>query len=327
MSYQYEKFFDASAESAREWTRPDGSHIADRRDGLIYRFTAEIELAVNVALVTGRPLLVRGRSGCGKSSLARCVANKLGRRYYEIVVTSRTQAADFLYRSDLVRRLNDAQAGQSLPDALFPYVDPGKLWWAFDPASAARRGGTEAEMKALGLAPLADPAIRPVSGSGDDAVVLIDEIDKADPDVPNDLLVPLGSFEFNVPEIDRRIATRRKPFLILTSNEERSLSPAFLRRCVELAIPSPAVSDLVEIGEMHFPDANKELLGNIAAICGAPDASTRESDPMGIDSPGPSVAEFLDLTAACIQLKIEPDADSQSWEEIRRIVIDRRGTR
>ncbi len=328
MSYQYEKFFDAtSAVKSREWTRHDDSHMADRRDGKIYRFTDEIELAVNVALVTGRPLLVRGRSGCGKSSLARSVANKLGRRYYEIVVTSRSQAADFLYRIDLVRRLNDAQAGQSLPNELFSYVEPGKLWWAFDPESAARRGATETEMKALGLATIADPAIFPASGSGDDAVVLIDEIDKADPDVPNDLLVPLGSFEFNVPEINRRIATKRKPFLILTSNEERSLSPAFLRRCVQLVIPSPTASDLVEIGKLHFRDGDDGLLQKIAIICGAPDASTRESDPLGLDSPGPSVAEFLDLTATCLQLGIEPGAVSQGWKEIHSIVVDQRATR
>jgi MoxR-like ATPase len=327
MSYDYTKVFDAAAQGPNEWHPAEKTQAADRRDGRIYRYTPDIELAVNVALVTRRPLLVRGRSGCGKSSLARNVANKLGRRYYEFVVTSHIQAADFLYKVDLVRRLNDAKGKEDLPEELFEYVEPGVLWWAFDPGSAKTRGATKEEADTLSIKALADPAMRPDRGPGEDAVVLIDEIDKADPDVPNDLLVPFGSSQFCVPEIGRTITTGRQPFLILTSNEERSLSPAFLRRCVELTIPSPTISDLVDIGELHFGDQGvKDLLSKIAAISDAPEKSTQESDPLGLNSPGPSVAEFLDLAWACIELGIPPDKVSETWNKVHRIVVDQRNT-
>jgi MoxR-like ATPase len=327
MSYDYTKVFNAAAEGPNEWHPTEKIQAADRRDGRIYRYTPDIELAVNVALVTRRPLLVRGRSGCGKSSLARNVANKLGRRYYEFVVTSHTQAADFLYKVDLVRRLNDAKGKGHLPDELFKYVEPGVLWWAFDPGSAKTRGATKEKAKTLPIKALEDPAMRPDRGAGENAVVLIDEIDKADPDVPNDLLVPLGSSQFRVPEIDRTITTGRQPFLILTSNEERSLSPAFLRRCVQLTIPSPTISDLVDIGKLHFGDqGGRNLFSEIATISDAPEKSTEVSDPLGLNSPGPSVAEFLDLAWACIQLDILPEKVSESWNKVHRIVVDQRNT-
>src|SRR5262245_26922047 len=113
----------------------------DRRDGRVYVMPEEVELAVDVALATGRPLLLRGEPGSGKSSLAAYLARMRGWRYYEHVVTSRTKAEDLLWTYDHVRRLSDAQVrdkGTALVDQ--HYVTPGPLWWAFDPASAA--GGT-----------------------------------------------------------------------------------------------------------------------------------------------------------------------------------------
>ena len=156
----------------------------DSRRAPVYVYTEEIILAVNVALATRRPLLVRGPSGSGKSSLARNIAQFKGWRYYDKVITSRTQARDLLWDIDLVRRLHDARfADQTLPEGLGPYVIPGVFWWAFDRESAGRHGTD------------------PQHESDDErAVVLLDEIDKADPDVPNNLLVPLGSLEFIVDE-------------------------------------------------------------------------------------------------------------------------------
>src|SRR2546423_10451987 len=112
-----------------------GSAGGDSRDGRLYVYhNKTIALAVNVALVTNRPLLLGGPSGCGKSTLARNVALKLGWRYYEHVVTSRTEARDFLYRFDSIRRLNDAQANDLQEVAA--YIEPGVLWWAFNQTRA-----------------------------------------------------------------------------------------------------------------------------------------------------------------------------------------------
>ena len=143
--------------------------IVDRRDGKVYCYTEEIILAINVALATGRPLLLRGKSGCGKSALAYNVARMLERRYYEYVVTSRSQARDLLWRFDAVRRLGDTQAQKYYPNPnkeqdnliqpltintvnetikeeqftwknYYPYIDPGIFWWVFDSESAKHRG-------------------------------------------------------------------------------------------------------------------------------------------------------------------------------------------
>src|SRR4051812_5923732 len=116
--------------------------VGDRRDGqvYVYRGGEQIVLAVNVALATGRPLLVRGPSGSGKSSLAYNIAKVNGYRYYEHVITARTAAVDLLWRFDVVRRLADAQAEQLHPDPSW-YVEPGVLWRAFEPKSAREQGG------------------------------------------------------------------------------------------------------------------------------------------------------------------------------------------
>lgn len=277
----------------------------DRRDGLVYVYTDEIVLAVNVALATGRPLLIRGPSGSGKSSLARNVALCLNWQYYEEVITSRTQARDLQWRFDTLRRLNDATINQ-LKDPAF-YVEPGVLWWAFDPASARRRGQSEmiAHERAL---------TEPGDGTGNSragVVVLLDEIDKADPDVPNNLLVALGSLQFTIDEINVEVKKTRPLLVIITSNDERVLPNAFLRRCVIMLLPPPDEERLVNIAKAHFGPRGTRLYRSIASRI---IELTKAAGPTGQSTL--SAAEYLDTVRACIELKVEPDSDESGWQAI-----------
>ena len=231
------------------------SQLGDERSGALYVYSPRLKLAVNVALATGRPLLVRGAPGWGKSSLASAVARYFGWRYLEKVISSRTQARDLMLEVDLLRRLSDAQARGRLDLDWRRYIRPGLLWKAFDPAGADRQDhyflhGTEGPER---------------NGSQVDtkpAVVLLDEMDKAEPDVPNNLLVALGSLQFTVDEIGTtpvKAQPALAPLIIVTTNDERDLPRAFLRRCVELELPAVDDTDgsgrkelLVQIGVEHL---------------------------------------------------------------------------
>lgn len=292
---EYSKLFDPGRDRqpfSRERAFRFGDRAKDNRS--VYEYDDHIVMAVNVALAAGRPLLVRGRPGTGKSSLARDVAIKLGWRFYEIVVTSRTQARDLLWTYDSVARLNDAQ-GRDAKDRV-AYVTPGPLWWAFDPDSARRRGLTKQQMEQRKVPELPDAG---VAGDPERAVVLIDEIDKADPDVPNDLLLPLGSFEFRLDDGTPVTATA-PPLIILTTNEERDLAPAFLRRCVMLALPPPDHKRLVAIGKRHW-DKHDQLLDDVAREY----LAWLERNGRGPDFA--SAAEYLDAVAAYSALETTPE--------------------
>lgn len=295
-------FDDRAARVLRE--QPPAEVVADRAAAGAYVFDDDIRLAVNVALATGRPLLVSGPSGAGKSSLARAVADLTKWSYVEKTITSRLQARDLLYEVDHLKRLQDAQQGRLKGDER-PYIVPGPLFWAFS-ADRARRllGGT-------GRGNRVPEGIRPDQRR---CVVLLDEVDKADPDVPNDLLIPFGRLAFEVSELGETVACAPDavPLVILTTNGERDLPPAFLRRCVELHIKGAEDSQggrerLFAIAARHGLDFDVETLGKLtAAFFKAPRPERRE----------PNAAEFLDLLRAWQQLELAKDETGKTAEAV-----------
>jgi MoxR-like ATPase len=309
-------------------SRSTAADYRDRRDGRVYVMTPGLELAVKVALATGRPLLLRGEPGSGTSSLAASVAKENDWRYYEHVVTSRTQARDLLWTFDSVRRLSAAQArAQSLND--FDYVEPGVLWWAFNPATARRRGTKDAGLQSEAVEPNA--ALNKVR-LADHAVVLIDEIDKAEPDMPNGLLVPLGSSEFVVTETGVTV-TKAEPsgpidsplsrhLIVITTNEERELPQAFLRRCVVAWLEQPEGEQLVEIAKKHLETydngwsaSDEQLIRSLLEV----HKKAGDDADMALGIRAPSTAEFLDALRACRTLEIT--VGSREWEQLRDLTL------
>lgn len=284
--------------------------LGDETDGRVYVYHHEkLALAVNVALATGRPLLLTGPSGCGKSSVARNVALTLGWRCYEHVITGSTEREDLLYRFDNVRRLNDAQAHQLKSAAA--YLEPGVLWWAFDRESASQRGD-----------PNLPPELRPRDSSptGDPlhAVVLVDEIDKADTDLPNGLLVALGSLRFAVEPAGLTVQAAAPPLIIITNNGERELPLPFLRRCVVLNLPPPTASQLIEIACAMISE-DPALGGMFARVA---EHVVRHGDRgREIEFP-PSTAEYLDTVRACIRLSIDPG--SAEFQDLAQVTLAKR---
>ena len=274
----------------------------------LYLYPERTILALNVALATGRPLLIAGEPGSGKSTLARNAAAILGWTYYKQMITSRTQASDLLYTFDTLRRLNDAttQGAELKPDHY--YIDPATLWWAFDPATAANRG--TAPLPADGRA--RDPAI--IRGDADYAVALFDEIDKADPDVPNDLLEPFDIKSFRVRETDDPIRAVREVLLILTTNGERELPPAFMRRCVTLTLDPPTVPWFVSIANKRYGDGDQKLHREIAkeVVRLRGEAKSRNLRPAG-------TGEYLDALAACRSLDVR--TRHRAWRDVAESVL------
>ena len=299
-----------------------GSMLGDRRDGRVYVTEPRIASAVRVAMATGRPLLLQGPAGSGKSSLAPFIARVLRRRFYAMTVTARTQARDLLWQFDALRRLSDAQVrrpgdeGPSKVERLEHYIEPGVLWWAFDAESAQRRGASSS------LVPPVSPAQDPGQGpSGKGTVVLIDEIDKADPDVPNNLLEPLGSLQFTVQETGCTVQTKDPPLVFITTNDERELPAAFRRRCAILYLKQHERADLIRIGQAHFdghtPAPTADLLGRVA------DALSRlQQGAMTRGHRSPSTAEYLDAVRACLELGADP-AVTGEWEHIEQLTLSK----
>ncbi|KYF52374.1 hypothetical protein BE04_07825 [Sorangium cellulosum] len=279
-----------------------------RSDGAVaYRYHRDLELAVNVALAAGRPLLLRGKPGSGKSTLAADVAWKLERRFYAHVVTSKTEAQDLQWRFDAVGRLSFATSGERMP-ATESFVTPGVLWWAFDPSSAAKHG-------------TGAPARRPWGDEGRHAVVLLDEIDKAEPDVPNDLLAVLDRREFYVQETTTQVKAPEnlEVLLVITTNDERDMPDAFLRRCITYELPAPEDTELEAIAKLHFPAMQDSLITRVRELF----------ETLGVEATSqnrrrPSTAELIDALRACTKLGIA-SKDDAAWEEIARASMWKHG--
>ncbi|AUQ67002.1 MoxR family ATPase [Phaeobacter sp. HS012] len=193
-----------------------------------YVATEDLKIAVNAAVTLERPLLVKGEPGTGKTELARQVADALGLRMIEWNVKSTTRAQQGLYEYDAVSRLRDSQLGDERVHDVRNYIKRGKLWEAFD----------------------ADEKV----------VLLIDEIDKADIEFPNDLLQELDKMEFHVYETGETIRAKQRPIMIITSNNEKELPDAFLRRCFFHYIQFPDAETMRKIVEVHHPGIKDSLL-------------------------------------------------------------------
>ena len=192
-----------------------------------YIASRDLEVAVNAAVALQRPLLVKGEPGTGKTVLAHEIANSLGHPLIEWHVKSTTKAQQGLYEYDAVSRLRDGQLGDERVKDIGNYIVRGKLWEAFE--------------------------------SGEQTVVLIDEVDKADIEFPNDLLLELDRMQFFVYETRQTIKAKHRPIVLITSNNEKELPDAFLRRCFFHYIRFPDRETMEQIVQTHYPDIKQEL--------------------------------------------------------------------
>ena len=193
-----------------------------------YVATEDLTVAVNAAVLLERPLLIKGEPGTGKTELAKQVASALGLELIEWNIKSTTKAQQGLYEYDAVSRLRDSQLGDERVRDVGNYIRKGKLWTAF-----------EADQK---------------------VVLLIDEIDKADIEFPNDLLQELDKMAFHVYETGETVAAKNRPVVIITSNNEKELPDAFLRRCFFHYISFPDQDTMRQIVRVHYPDIKEQLL-------------------------------------------------------------------
>ncbi len=193
-----------------------------------YISTEDLNVAVNAAITLEKPLLIKGEPGTGKTELARQVSDSLRLDIIEWNIKSTTKAQQGLYEYDAVSRLRDSQLGDKKIENIGNYIKKGKIWNAFE--------------------------------SKERSVLLIDEIDKADIEFPNDLLQELDKMEFFVYETNEIVKARKRPIVIITSNNEKELPEAFLRRCFFHYIQFPEIDTLKKIVQVHFPEIKKSLL-------------------------------------------------------------------
>ncbi len=310
------RYFNPGA-LARAVVGTDGDVALRLDDATAYVYSTPIILAVNVAMATGRPLLVAGSPGTGKTTLAANVAKVLGWKFYPRVITSRTRAQDLMWKFDALRRLSDAQASTHSAQSLRPraaYLEPQALWWAFDAESAARRGAAPAQDD---ITPASDPQAEIESRC---SVVLLDEIDKAEPDVPNDLLEALDAERFTVEALDAPLQVcgrRERVLMMITTNGERELPAAFMRRCVVLKLEPPTVERLVEIANDRF---GAKRAATHRAIAERVVYLRRISRQQNLREP--STAEYLDALAACARLHV--DHHSPRWALLEQSLLWKR---
>jgi MoxR-like ATPase len=234
-----------------------------------YIATPDLEMAVNASVTLGRPLLIKGEPGTGKTQLALEVARSLGRPIFEWHVKSTSKAQQGLYEYDAVSRLRDSQLGEARVADIRNYIVRGKLWEAFE--------------------------------SSEQPVLLIDEIDKADIEFPNDLLRELDRMEFYVYETRELVKARHRPAIIITSNNEKELPDAFLRRCFFHYIRFPDADTMQKIVEVHHPGLKRELLAEALG------AFYRVRETPGLKKK-PSTSELLDWIKLLLAEDIPPEA-------------------
>ncbi|MGI9236059.1 MAG: AAA family ATPase [Woeseiaceae bacterium] len=233
-----------------------------------YIATDDLMMAVNAAVTLERPILVKGEPGTGKTQLAIEVARSLGRPLHEWHIKSTTKAQQGLYEYDAVARLRDSQLGDDRVHDIANYIMRGKVWEAFE--------------------------------SDEQPVLLIDEIDKADIEFPNDLLRELDRMEFYVYETKQLVTARHRPIIVITSNNEKELPDAFLRRCFFHYIKFPDKETMAEIVDVHFPNLKKDLLRE------ALDAFYKVRDVRGLKKK-PSTSELLDWIKLLLAEDIPPE--------------------
>lgn len=234
-----------------------------------YVATPDLMVAVNAAVALGRPLLVKGEPGTGKTVLAEEVAAALSKKLIRWHIKSTTKAQHGLYEYDAVARLRDSQLGDPRVSDIAHYIVRGKLWEAFSQDTAP--------------------------------VLLIDEIDKADIEFPNDLLTELDRMEFYVHETRQTVVAQNRPIVIITSNNEKELPDAFLRRCFFHYIRFPDAETMARIVEVHFPGLKRALLGEALAMF------FRLREVPGIRK-RPSTSELLDWIKLLLNEDLPPEA-------------------
>ncbi|MCH8071583.1 MAG: MoxR family ATPase [Proteobacteria bacterium] len=234
-----------------------------------YIATDDLKMAVNAAVTLERPILIKGEPGTGKTQLAFEIAGALGRPLIEWHIKSTTKAQQGLYDYDAVARLRDSQLGDDRVNDIANYIVRGKIWEAFE------------------------SDVRPV--------LLIDEIDKADIEFPNDLLRELDRMEFYVYETKQLIIANQRPIIVITSNNEKELPDAFLRRCFFHYIKFPDQKTMEQIVEVHYPGLKKTLLKEALA------AFYKIRDVPGLKKK-PSTSELLDWIKLLLAEDISPEA-------------------
>ena len=234
-----------------------------------YVATDDLMIAVNAAVTLERPILIKGEPGTGKTQLAVEVASSLGKPLYEWHIKSTTKAQQGLYEYDAVARLRDSQLGDDRVHDISNYIVRGKVWEAFEAA--------------------------------EQPVLLIDEVDKADIEFPNDLLRELDRMEFYVYETKQLIEATHRPIIIITSNNEKELPDAFLRRCFFHYIKFPDKKTMQQIVDVHFPKLKKDLLSE------ALNAFYEVRDVPGLKKK-PSTSELLDWIKLLVTEDIPAEA-------------------
>jgi MoxR-like ATPase len=234
-----------------------------------YVATEDLMVAVNAAITLQRPLLVKGEPGTGKTVLAEEIAKSLGKKLITWSIKSTTRAQQGLYEYDAVSRLRDSQLGDARVHDIANYIVKGKLWEAFEDESAP--------------------------------VLLIDEIDKADIEFPNDLLQELDRMEFFVYETQETIKAANRPIVIITSNNEKELPDAFLRRCFFHYIRFPDAETMAEIVAVHFPDIQKRLVSEALNLF-------YDMRDVGGLKKKPSTSELLDWLKLLMAEDLPPEA-------------------